>query len=827
MEMQKLPETSNQNIVILGAGVAGSLGALNLADKGIKVDLVEKKDELMGATSRINPGRWGLGFHYENQETALAYLHASIEFGKVYPPSKFAIGRDKPGGYLQRGRYFVVKNLPEQGIPSLFPKERVLATYEAIKQEYKRLCELDPSNMIFGDPEKIYRILDPSEYKNDVNMDIVDIGIETGECLLDVEFFRKHLIEKLRNNKNIRIHTNHTATQFDYDSESDKYVVTCSTAETKTLHKQVITQIITQKKFKADFVVNATWEFVEQVTQMAGLINGIPKDGRTNRLKVLAEVQLPESLRYMNSMFFCMGPHCMFSNMGDGRALMSYAPNTNVDMSNNVYVPPEIQLFTKEGLTEIEESLKRQILEKHQFGQKIIEGVAKYIPEMANAALMDLRFGIVKTTGTVDIFDPTSPFHFRNYSGVEGITLGWINNAAMKLLYGLNNSHLVYELILELLKIKAQLPGLLQKSFEERIPLSQQLSAQVIKREEWCDLYLMPRLQNETPKRSDRNHLYLYKDADKRLFYFAHDDKQYFLEGAFSEKLQTAEFSQPLAPDLIKYDDEKVCKDVIKITSERGHTNKRKIQLNKGPSQESNFAENRAVVVDQHMQTAIVKNMKRYFFFKDCADPKAIRQTTDTAINKVSLTKSIKSMPKPTLFPVASLDDIPSAWTNLEEPVTRIWSPKPQGCDLFLMPTPEIKAGYLQSDKNHLYLYKEQNNRFFYIVAEGTQYFLEEDVKGILQISEFVQPAAGLTKCDNERICNTVLKITSERGHTQPPRDSTPRRRADMLARTRSNSDLDKAIKKKTPLVMTHSETNLAPAVEVTETMSNRPSIRS
>ncbi len=33
---------------------------------------------------------------------------------------------------------------------------------------------------------------------------------------------------------------------------------------------------------------------------------------RTNRLKCLLIVELPESLINANSMFFCMGQHCMF-----------------------------------------------------------------------------------------------------------------------------------------------------------------------------------------------------------------------------------------------------------------------------------------------------------------------------------------------------------------------------------------------------------------------------------------------------------------------------------------------------------------------------------
>lgn len=50
---------------------------------------------------------------------------------------------------------------------------------------------------------------------------------------------------------------------------------------------------------------------------------------------------------------------------------------------------------------------------------------------MKKAQILDVGFGIIKTRGAVDIFDPGSKFHERDYLGVEEQQIGWIDNACL------------------------------------------------------------------------------------------------------------------------------------------------------------------------------------------------------------------------------------------------------------------------------------------------------------------------------------------------------------------------------------------------------------
>ena len=78
---------------------------------------------------------------------------------------------------------------------------------------------------------------------------------------------------------------------------------------------------------------------------------------RTNRLKCLLIVELPESLINANSMFFCMGQHCMFSNMGNGYGMMAFAQVTNMEASSDLELSEQTQRLLKNQAT-YEEKIK-------------------------------------------------------------------------------------------------------------------------------------------------------------------------------------------------------------------------------------------------------------------------------------------------------------------------------------------------------------------------------------------------------------------------------------------------------------------------------------
>ena len=435
-----------KEVIIIGGGVAGCGTALELAHKGFKVTLIESNTTLLSATSGINPGRMGLGFHYIDIDTGKMYMEETIRVAKAYPSMRIGEKKDQDHP-LRCGRYFITKN-------SIFPRDEIIATYEALQQHYQFLCDKDSANQVFGDPTTFFRILDPREYEDDVDTNQVACAIETHEHLLDIPRFTQRLINKITSNSNIKLIMNATMTAAKHsesskDNQEERFIITYR------LNNQNHT-------LQAPFVVNCTWQNVEAVSGQAGFEDST---NRSNRLKALIRVKLPTSLQEKNSMFFCMGPHCMFSNTGDGYGYATFAPKTNQQTSKATFLPQEIAAKLKQKFIPKDtmmDFLPKEIKEISNIttlihgyaadpvGQEILDGVASYIPEFAHATLVDIRYGIVKSMGDVDIFDPSSSFHCRNYYGIKPRPRGnclWIDNSAMKLLYFMKNAQITSELI--------------------------------------------------------------------------------------------------------------------------------------------------------------------------------------------------------------------------------------------------------------------------------------------------------------------------------------------------------------------------------------------
>lgn len=418
MRMAK-DDHSKPIIVVIGAGVAGFSAALDLADRGYHVELIEKNTLGSGASGN-NPGRMGHGFHYTDIETALAYLHASIRVQKKYPG--FLIGQDLPFEHpFRHGRYFVVKD-------SDHPPETVLKTFHAIEAEYKRLVELDPSNAVFGPPETFFRVLEPKDYAHCVNPDIVSLAVETCEHLFNWSKFATYIKTLINDHPNIHLVENTTVQTITRNDAKDMRF---------TLH--TCDKSGNEKDIKTSYVINSTWQNIKEINEQINL-HMVPGE-RTIRLKALLEVDLTQSLRDEHSMFFGMGQHGMMSNMGDGRGMFTYAKVTNLEASTAIAPSKNMERLLNGGVT---------LEEKEKISKEMLAGISYYIPDMAGCTVRELKFGIVQTQGELtlnDLNDKNNPFHKRADHCVTTEQIGVISNPCMKLFYFVDNGELVADLL--------------------------------------------------------------------------------------------------------------------------------------------------------------------------------------------------------------------------------------------------------------------------------------------------------------------------------------------------------------------------------------------
>ncbi|XP_064633419.1 uncharacterized protein LOC135491454 [Lineus longissimus] len=427
-KMNKVQEL--KTLSIIGGGIGGCTTALEMAKTGkYKITIYEKQSELMRESSDATPGRMGLGFHYADKETAVYYLHATLEFTKKF--GHFRQECDRVSSHpMRRGRYFIMKD-------SLVPKDDILKTYDAVKDEYASIIRRDASFQLFGPPDDFYRILQPHEYADDVQIEKVDIGIETAEELLGWASFRIFIlneIEKYSNFISIRTNTEVLAIQS---------VGRCSYLLQSKWGRETATTSHT------DIIVNASWYNISKFNEMLG----VPDVRRCNRVKAIATVQLPDDLFDAPCMFFCMGSFCMFSNKGNGIGMLTYSPETNLALSSSSDFEQEMW-DTFFNVSDAEKTRK---------GEKIIAGVTKFIPKMKDAKLLKTGYGVIQTLmdedtmdfgfqiGNLDfIHDPkTGGIYKRNYSGVSLGRAGYVVNSCMKLLYCFQNAELVRSFVEE------------------------------------------------------------------------------------------------------------------------------------------------------------------------------------------------------------------------------------------------------------------------------------------------------------------------------------------------------------------------------------------
>lgn len=419
-------------IAIIGGGIAGCTSALELAEAGHQVTIFEKSAQLLAGTSDATPCRLGLGFHYFDLATATKYLEATLHFIKKHPGFIFA--EDKPQNHpYRRWRYFVTQD-------SLFPAEEVKALFETLKNEYIRLVAENGNYAIFGPVDSFYRELTSEELAQAVEQGLVQkekviAGFETAEQVLDWPKFKIYLLNKINSHPNITVQTNTNVTNV----KKQPYGFTIK------LTKQVEGKL-RREIAQMDFVVNASWYNIELLNQKSGL--AISLQPRINRIKVITEIELPENFEAdgaVNSMFFCFGPHCSFTNLGGRRAFISYEPATNIGSSAALKIPAKYERLLAGKATP---------KEIQYYGNKILAGVIQYIPRIAGAKVISTKFGVVRITAegneqhiNVDITNPNSNIHKRRSSGIKLEATGWVTAAAMKLLYGPQNATLVKALI--------------------------------------------------------------------------------------------------------------------------------------------------------------------------------------------------------------------------------------------------------------------------------------------------------------------------------------------------------------------------------------------
>ncbi|WP_367989942.1 FAD-dependent oxidoreductase [Vibrio sp. NTOU-M3] len=132
---------SDIQVAVIGGGVAGATTALHLAELGVSVTLIEKKDSLVSGPPICHLHAGGNLYREISLQQCQELLQQSIDTVRLYPHT------------LNRRPTVIVVPKTDKGQP-----EDLLPRLESIRSSYKELVKKDPSNQLLGQPDDYYKL---------------------------------------------------------------------------------------------------------------------------------------------------------------------------------------------------------------------------------------------------------------------------------------------------------------------------------------------------------------------------------------------------------------------------------------------------------------------------------------------------------------------------------------------------------------------------------------------------------------------------------------------------------------------------------------------
>ena len=141
--------SNETSITIIGGGISGSTIALQLAELGCNVTLLEKDAELLNGPPMCHLHAGGNLYPELSDEECSTLLQECIDFARYYPA---AIDK-RP----------TVLAIPKRDSNSI---NDILARLKKLSQTYQQLVMQDPKNQVLGEPKDYYRVYDREDLEH-------------------------------------------------------------------------------------------------------------------------------------------------------------------------------------------------------------------------------------------------------------------------------------------------------------------------------------------------------------------------------------------------------------------------------------------------------------------------------------------------------------------------------------------------------------------------------------------------------------------------------------------------------------------------------------
>ncbi|MBU3729550.1 MAG: FAD-binding oxidoreductase [Phycisphaerales bacterium] len=382
---------SSTSIVIIGAGLTGCCAALELAQRGHRVRLIEQDDAPMKRASLRNEGKIHLGLIYANDRTlatARLQLRAALRFRPllerwlgervrriaVSTPFDYLVARDSLLGPAQLGEF-----------------------YAQVDAMYRAEIESDASLNYLGlRPLRLAYALGSGEVPAAFASDLMQGAFRTQERAIDTDDLAVQVREAVADravagDAGIELLTGHQVSGI--ERTGDEFVITGRE------HGAAF-------RVTATHVINASWERRMGIDRMLGIA---PRPGALHRLKYRVICRTPAALADCPSITIVLGRYGDVVIRPSGTAYLSWYPAGLQGWAPGVEPPRDWDSPCRgEPAAEV----------AARVAEATVPALAQWVPALAGAEVLQVDAGAIVADGETDVDDAASGLHARVKSGV-------------------------------------------------------------------------------------------------------------------------------------------------------------------------------------------------------------------------------------------------------------------------------------------------------------------------------------------------------------------------------------------------------------------------
>lgn len=373
-------------IAVLGAGLSGSLAALELSEAGCDVDLYDRCAAPVIGASLHNEGKIHLGFVYakdRSRATARTMIRGALAFrpllsrwidsatldGAVSDPFIYALHRD-----------------------SMMDDASVVSHFEDIEAIYSELARRGNSRYIAPSDQPLWRRRPAHRHDDLFDGELVTASFDTAERSIDTEVIAAAVGGALRSGRALHLFMGTEILGVE-ESDGDKLTVRCRRDD-----------VVDAAAY--DVVINALWQNRLAIDQTLGLAVDRPV---MHRYKVGLFSRRGESIPGCPTVTFLVG------SFGDSVACPEH---TYINWYPSGLIKEERSLCPSPPRLD-ERRRSRIIAETVDAMARLMPGAAQHLCRGPGDESWDVRGGFISAWGRSGIDDPDSELHNRYAIGVS------------------------------------------------------------------------------------------------------------------------------------------------------------------------------------------------------------------------------------------------------------------------------------------------------------------------------------------------------------------------------------------------------------------------